>query len=79
MIFMAGILTSRKVKMAASLLVVATLWTTAAIAEVNEDLIEAAQGGDLVEVNRLLDKGADVNAKDNNGKTAQAKARRTRR
>ncbi|RSN75589.1 ankyrin repeat domain-containing protein, partial [Candidatus Methanodesulfokora washburnensis] len=30
----------------------------------NEDLIEAARWGDLEKVKKLLDRGADVNARD---------------
>lgn len=36
----------------------------------NQDLIDAAGKGDLETVKRLLANGADVNAKDNDGKTA---------
>ena len=35
-----------------------------------EDLFNAASGGDAAAVQALLAKGADVNAKDNNGGTA---------
>jgi len=56
--------------MAASLIVVATLWATVAMAGVNEDLIEAAKSGDLHKVKRLIDQGAKVNAKDKDGSTA---------
>jgi len=37
---------------------------------VNEDLMKAAFRGDLPEVKRLVAKGAEVNAKANNGETA---------
>ena len=52
------------------LMAVVALWARAAIAGVNEDLIEAAKRGDLQEVSHLLDKGADVNAKNNEGASA---------
>ncbi len=36
-----------------------------AYADINSDLLEAAKEGDTAKVQVLLDKGADVNAKDN--------------
>ncbi len=39
--------------------------------EVNKDLIAAAKRSDMPEVNRLVAKGGDVNAMDNDGSTAQ--------
>ena len=41
-----------------------------AVAGVNEDLIKGAQNGGLKVVQGLITKGADVNAKDNEGVTA---------
>ena len=38
--------------------------------DVNQDLIEAAKQGDPSAVKALLAKGADVNAKDEDGRTA---------
>jgi len=60
----------RKLRMAASLIVIAILWVTVATAGVTEDLIEAARRGDTAAVQSLLTKGADVNAKGRNGATA---------
>ncbi|MEJ2226083.1 MAG: ankyrin repeat domain-containing protein [Syntrophobacterales bacterium] len=52
-----------KVGMITALMAIITLWATLAIAGVNEDLVSASIRGNLPEVKRLLDKGADVNAK----------------
>jgi hypothetical protein len=60
---------ARKRRMAAWLIVAATLWATFAIAGVNEDLIGAASRGDLPEVKRLISNGADVNVKNDKGVT----------
>jgi thioredoxin-like negative regulator of GroEL len=43
---------------------------TAYAADINSDLIEAAKNGDTAQVKALLDKGADVNARDKDGLTA---------
>jgi ankyrin repeat protein len=51
-------------------MLVFALWATVAIAEVNQDLREAAKRGDLPAVKRFIANGANVNAKDNNGTTA---------
>jgi len=59
-----------KTKIAAALVVVFALWTAAAIAGVNEDLLEAAKRGDVPAVQRFIADGADVNTKDDNGLTA---------
>lgn len=40
------------------------------VAEKNQDLLQAALWGDSEEVKRLLNQGADVNAKDKDGRTA---------
>ena len=61
---------SCKERMLPVLIVVFALWANVAIAGVNENLLEAAKRGDLDEVTSLVDKGADVNAKDNRGATA---------
>src|ERR1044071_1884212 len=45
----------------------------------NADLIEAAKQGDTDKVRKLLGKGADVNAKDLNGRTALMEAALWRR
>jgi ankyrin repeat protein len=60
--------------MMALLMALVALWATVAIARVNEDLIEASKRGDLPEVKRLLAKGAEVNAKDEKGRTALMRA-----
>ncbi|MBI4824375.1 MAG: ankyrin repeat domain-containing protein [Nitrospirae bacterium] len=39
-------------------------------AGINDDLIIAAARGDIAKIKELLDKGADVNAKTNDGMTA---------
>ena len=59
-------------KLGITLLVVAltALWGAVAFAAVNEDLIEGAKGGKLPVVQRLITKGADVNAMDGEGATA---------
>jgi hypothetical protein len=49
---------------------IGTLWSTVTFAGVNEDLVQAANIGNLNEINALLAKGADVNAKTNDGSTA---------
>jgi len=54
----------------AALLMVFSWGATAAIAGVNENLIDAAGRGDLPSVKRLINKGAAVNAKDKDGWTA---------
>jgi uncharacterized protein len=59
-----------KLSMLASLLAVLALSTTIAFAGINDDLIAAAREGDLPEVKRLLARGAEVNAKNEYGKTA---------
>ena len=59
-----------KARMLVSAVAVMALCVTVAVAGVNEDLIAAAFNGDLPEVQRLLAKGAEVNAKDKEGKTA---------
>jgi ankyrin repeat protein len=38
--------------------------------EINEELLEAAKIGDKQKVEQLLEEGADVDAKDEDGKTA---------
>jgi Ankyrin repeats (many copies) len=54
----------------ALLMAIVSLWATMAIAGLNEDLFAAAVCGDLPKVERLIAAGADVNAKDKNGRTA---------
>ena len=56
-----------KARMLVSAVAVMALCVTVAVAGVNEDLIAAAFNGDLPEVQRLLAKGAEVNAKTNEG------------
>lgn len=46
------------------------LWVTETIAYNGQDLIDAAQRGDISSVKSLLNKGADMNAKNKNGWTA---------
>ena len=58
-----------KMRMIAAVIVVLTLWVTASKGE-GHDLILAAYYGDLSEVKRLLDTGAEVNAKTKDGQTA---------
>src|ERR1700730_10299053 len=45
-------------------------WASVAVAGPSEDMIAAASRGDRAAVQALLAKGADVNAKDNGGRTA---------
>jgi len=52
------------------LMVVATMWVTVALAEENEGFLEAVKRGDLPSVKVFVAKGADVNAKGNDGQTA---------
>jgi ankyrin repeat protein len=52
------------------MIALAISWATLAIAGPNEDLIAAAQLGDMPRIQALLNKGADTNAKDINDKTA---------
>ncbi len=44
--------------------------------ELENNLFEAANGGNVADVRNLLEKGADVNLKDNSGETALMKASR---
>ena len=59
-----------KVKIVSTVLAVLALSVTVAFAGLNENLLEAARLGNLPEVKRLLDAGAAVNARDNEGETA---------
>ncbi len=55
------------------LLLVIAMWATAGCEKKTDtslDLLEASSHGNLAEVQTLLDKGADINAKDKNGITA---------
>jgi ankyrin repeat protein len=53
------------------LLIALSILCSASFAEdQSEELIEAACKGDLRQVQELLDKGADINAKDRHGMTA---------
>jgi hypothetical protein len=52
-----------KGSMMAWIIAVIVLWSTMAIAGMNENLIEASSRGDLPEVKSLLAKGAEVNAR----------------
>jgi ankyrin repeat protein len=70
MVFKSLGLIGSQARMAASLIAVMVLCTTASFAGVNEDLILAANRGNLSEVQRLLAEGAEVNAKKNDGATA---------
>ena len=63
-----------KVRVLVALVLVFALWATAAVAGVNEDFSEAAERGDLPAVKSFIAKGADVNAKANNGGTALMRA-----
>ena len=56
-----------KVCRLATVMLVATAWSTAALCS---EIHDAAGRGDLPAVTSLLAKGADVNAKDNSGQTA---------
>ena len=47
-------------------------FANAANADLNSDLIKAAEAGNTADVKQLIGFGADVNAKDNDGKTALA-------
>jgi uncharacterized protein len=49
---------------------VTLLWAAVVVAGMNEGLMAAAYRGDLPEVQRLLAKGAEVNAKMDDGRTA---------
>ncbi|MCH7804350.1 MAG: ankyrin repeat domain-containing protein [Acidobacteria bacterium] len=52
-------------------MLLALLISTPAIAQdINSQLIEAAKNGDTVSIKALLDAGADVNAKNEDGLTA---------
>jgi ankyrin repeat protein len=56
---------------ATALLIVLPIFCSASFAkDQSRALIEAAKQGDLKQVQNLLNKGADVNAKDENGWTA---------
>ncbi len=46
----------------------------ASAVDINQELIKAAEKGDTAAVKALLDRGADVNAKDENGGTALMEA-----
>jgi len=70
MVFKATWMTCSRVRMTTLMIVVMALWTTVALAGVNEDLYNAAKYGDLPEVKRLLVEGAKVNASDKDGVTA---------
>jgi hypothetical protein len=56
----------RKIAVALALLIPLTGWA----ADIDKDLRKAAEKGDVAKVHELLAKGADVNAKDENGVTA---------
>jgi ankyrin repeat protein len=55
--------------LAVLMVIVSAFWATLAIARVNEDLIEAANRSDLPAIEGCIAKGADVNAKTNQGVT----------
>ncbi len=61
-----------KVTMPAALLVVLALWVNVAIAGAHENalLLDAAERGNWTAVKGFISKGADVNAKSNDGATA---------
>lgn len=60
-----------KMKILSALIVFISMYTTVAIAGVNEDFFKAAGAGNLPEATNLFAKGADVNSKmGNNGYTA---------
>jgi hypothetical protein len=58
-----------KARMPAALMVVFALWTTFAIAGLNEDFLEAEKRILLPAIKGFIGNGADVNAKDNHGQT----------
>lgn len=65
----------RVVVVAAGLLLVWTFFCSASFAEDRgQALIEAAKEGDLKQVQEILEQGADINAKNNEGNTALAMA-----
>ena len=68
MIFMTHWMTGRKAITGASLIAAVALWAiftpVSGWAGADEDLIAAAKRGALPEIKRLLDQGAQVNAKD---------------
>jgi ankyrin repeat protein len=52
------------------LFVLPLLFAQTAYGDINAKLLEAAKAGDTAKVEKLLGKGADVNAKAKDGKTA---------
>src|SRR5208337_803068 len=61
---------SYKSRMMVALMVVVALWATVAFAGVDEDFFEAVKRGDLPAAESSIANGADVNAKDEDGRTA---------
>ncbi len=61
--------TRYKTRMVMALIVLVALCATTAMADVNDDLINAVRHDDLSAVNDCIDKGADVNVKDVDGAT----------
>jgi len=60
-----------RLKITATVMAVSVLlWSAGAFAGVNEDLSQAAMRGDVAAVQRLIGRGAKVNAKDKSGWTA---------
>src|SRR5208283_1893942 len=63
-------LSLRMIKAAVAIWLILVLAPLAGANDKNRELMQAAEKGQLEEVTRLLNEGADVNAKDQQGKTA---------
>ena len=61
---------SKVISVIFSLLFLFMLLPFSSYAGINDELIDAARKGDINRIKKLLDKGADVNAKDKDGETA---------
>jgi uncharacterized protein len=59
-----------KTKFSALIVIAISLFANITFAGLNNDLITAAENGDLENVQKLLARGSNVNAKDNHGWTA---------